>query len=100
MHAAGSEVDRRTHRVAWALGSTNQHETHPVIVIIAHVAQKHWSVIEAINHYIDFSVVEQIAEGSAARGNHVCQTRALDCRHHLEFLAMIEVVEQQRTFGK
>ena len=83
----------------WQVDTADKLHLHPVMMIGIHVAQQHRRSVDGIDDHIDFAVVEQVAEGRAARGDHDCQPGALHRRDVLEFPVLRSVghvVKQQR----
>src|SRR5579875_2743873 len=65
-HTTGSEIYGGAHCIARTFGAACQPELNPMVAVVAHVAQQHRMVIDHIDHHIDLSVVEEVAEGSAS----------------------------------
>src|ERR1700733_14696892 len=61
-HAAGSQIDRGTDRIARTSGAAQQFDPYPVIFVRTDIAQQSgWPVQPAENH-IDLSLIEKIAK--------------------------------------
>ena len=70
-------------------------DAHPMIFVGIHIAEQDGCVIDAVDHNVDFSVIEQIAKCCPTSRNHVCQTGTLNCRQRTSnFLPLTYVVEK------
>src|ERR1035441_2592151 len=71
-----------------------------MVVVVIHIPQQYRCVVKAVDHHVNLTVVEQISEGCTTRRNHISQARSFYSGHNLEFLAMVQVMKQQRSLRK
>src|SRR5260370_12813250 len=78
--------------IAWAFWAPNQANPKPVVRVVDDVAQQHRRRVDDVEHHVDVTVVDQIPELRAPRGNNYRQPGAGRRGHFLKF-SPVQVTE-------
>jgi len=92
------EVHSRSNSIAWALGSPDQLQLDPVVMIGVYVAQQHRDSVHIVDDYADLAIIEDIAERRTAAHHQLRESGALHRRDQFE-LAVLQVVIEQGALG-
>src|SRR5215467_1485754 len=78
--------------ITWTFLSAYEFECHPVICILNHISQQHRRAIDVVHHYVDMSIIEEIAKRRSPSGQYQPQTAS--CRSgYLSELVPVEIAE-------
>ena len=95
---ARREIDSCSNRIARALGSPNELQFDPLVVVRIHVAKQYRNAVHVVDDHVDLAVVENVAKRGTATNTDYRKPGPLDGGNHLK-LSILQVVIEQRALG-